>query len=378
MRQFQPSLKVVPGRGQMLYALLILLYYTQQTLRSTMPCPKRAQNSLLVFIKSLIRDGTRPQLHAFASAKRLISTATLTRAPASPIIERDGAVRGFYARSRTSNYVSRSSNRHEGDAGVQHLHPNAPNRGDNLTEHGTQTHRMSGNSSTHNLQGGYRLGNQSAPRINALRGQSAPRSRTRAREPLWDGRNLQGNARQSRTRPYNPDVQNKRFRERRNDRRSDTKGPLDDLPMTRESWQTQKKSLSMKFPEGWAPRKKLSPDALEGIRELHATDPITFDTPTLANRFEVSPEAIRRILKSKWRPNEEEEDDRKRRWEKRGQNIWSHMSDIGLRPPRKSRRGQQIADTSRNRVPSAVRENVLVEVDDEVRRGYVPLANRIL
>ena len=106
----------------------------------------------------------------------------------------------------------------------------------------------------------------------------------------------------------------------------------------REPWQTQKKSLSEKFGStGWLPRKRLSPDTLEGIRALHAQYPDKFTTPILADQFKVSPEAIRRILKSKWRPKDGEEEERRRRWERRGENIWSQMVEMGIKPPKKWR-----------------------------------------
>ena len=106
----------------------------------------------------------------------------------------------------------------------------------------------------------------------------------------------------------------------------------------RQPWQTQKNALSEKFgPKGWFPRKRLSPDTLKGIRALHAQYPDRFTTPVLADQFKVSPEAIRRILKSKWRPNDEEEEKRRQRWEKRGENIWSQMVEIGIKPPKKWR-----------------------------------------
>ena len=106
----------------------------------------------------------------------------------------------------------------------------------------------------------------------------------------------------------------------------------------REPWQIQKSALTDKFgSSGWSPRKRLSPDALEGIRALHAQYPEKYTTPELAQRFEVSPEAIRRILKSKWRPNDDEETDRRRRWDKRGVAIWSQMVETGVKPPRKWR-----------------------------------------
>ena len=103
-----------------------------------------------------------------------------------------------------------------------------------------------------------------------------------------------------------------------------------------EPWQIQKGALKKKFDQGWNPAKKLSPDALEGIRQLHATAPGSFTTPVLAEEFKVSPEVIRRILKSKWRPSEEELDDRRERWQRRHDRIWCQMAELGLRPKRKS------------------------------------------
>ncbi|KAI9789007.1 MAG: Required for respiratory growth protein 9 mitochondrial [Candelina submexicana] len=109
-------------------------------------------------------------------------------------------------------------------------------------------------------------------------------------------------------------------------------------PAKREQWQIQKASLSEKYKnEAWNPRKRLSPDALEGIRALNTQYPEMYTTPVLAAKFEVSPEVIRRILKSKWRPSDEEEVDRRRRWDKRGEKIWSQMVELGVKPPKKWR-----------------------------------------
>ncbi|EEP81540.1 predicted protein [Uncinocarpus reesii 1704] len=103
-----------------------------------------------------------------------------------------------------------------------------------------------------------------------------------------------------------------------------------------QQWRVQKDALKKKFAEGWAPPKRLSPDAIEGVRELHRQNPQKFSTPVLAEHFKVSPEAIRRILKSKWRPSEKEMEKRKIRWEKRKDRIWDHMSELGLRPRRET------------------------------------------
>ncbi|RHZ71957.1 Required for respiratory growth protein 9 mitochondrial [Aspergillus turcosus] len=110
----------------------------------------------------------------------------------------------------------------------------------------------------------------------------------------------------------------------------------------KEPWQIQKEALKKKFKEGWNPPKKLSPDALEGIRHLHAVAPDRFTTPVLAEQFQVSPEAIRRILKSKWRPSPEEMEKRRERWDRRHDRIWSQMAELGLRPPK--RRADKFSD----------------------------------
>lgn len=104
------------------------------------------------------------------------------------------------------------------------------------------------------------------------------------------------------------------------------------------NWAIQKEALKKKFPEGWRPHKRLSPDALNGIRTLHAQFPDMYTTAVLAEKFEVSAEAIRRILRTKWAPRTEEEDaDRHRRWKNRGTAIWEKYAALGKKPPKKWR-----------------------------------------
>ena len=71
-------------------------------------------------------------------------------------------------------------------------------------------------------------------------------------------------------------------------------------------WAQHRASLKEKFPDGWAPPHKLSRAAMDGLRALHAHDPDTFTTPVLADKFRVSPEAVRRILRGKWQPTQEQ------------------------------------------------------------------------
>ncbi|KAL2036381.1 hypothetical protein N7G274_010902 [Stereocaulon virgatum] len=147
----------------------------------------------------------------------------------------------------------------------------------------------------------------------------------------------------------NPKTAERAESARKGDRHSDDKtkstttstNPKPELPPLPKNnpldWQVQKYALTKKFSSGWVPRKRLSPDTLEGIRNLHAQYPTRYTTPVLADQFKVSPEAIRRILKSKWRPSEEEEEKRRERWEKRGKKIWEDMSEKGVKPPRRWR-----------------------------------------
>ncbi|KAK5132060.1 hypothetical protein LTR08_000397 [Meristemomyces frigidus] len=125
---------------------------------------------------------------------------------------------------------------------------------------------------------------------------------------------------------------------KKTDRAAADKGWDGEAKPKKEVWQIQKRALENKFGEtGWQPRKRLSPDTLEGIRALHASDPSAYSTETLSEHFRVAPEAIRRILKSKWRPDDEETEDRKNRWERRGVAKWQDMAEQGARPPAKWR-----------------------------------------
>jgi len=100
----------------------------------------------------------------------------------------------------------------------------------------------------------------------------------------------------------------------------------------------QKDALKDKFKgEAWKPKKRLSPDALEAIRAMHHKYPDKFTTPVLSEQFQVSPEVLRRILKSKWKPSAGEEDRRAKRWDRRGERIWTQMAELGTRPPKKWR-----------------------------------------
>ncbi|KAF1977714.1 required for respiratory growth protein 9, mitochondrial [Bimuria novae-zelandiae CBS 107.79] len=170
----------------------------------------------------------------------------------------------------------------------------------------------------------------------------------------------------------------------------------------RPAWLVEKEATKRKLNgEAWNPRKKLSPDTMEGIRHLHKSQPERFTTPVLAQYFKVSPEAIKRILKSKWRPSDEEHEERLRRWDKRGEQIWSTLVELGVKPPKKWREmgvgratnGEKPKWKSRSRNQVAVQDSVSVGVGVGVgdlipivdgksaasssRTANIPLSNRI-
>ncbi|KAK2802661.1 hypothetical protein FQN50_007269 [Emmonsiellopsis sp. PD_5] len=133
---------------------------------------------------------------------------------------------------------------------------------------------------------------------------------------------------------------------RARDTKRSAKPPQDSTPSLRkvvtnkpdklEGWQIQKMALKEKYKDGWNPKKRVPPETLDIIRHLHQQDPLKYSSPVLAEEFKVSPEAIRRILKSKWQPSEKEAAKRRERWEKRNQKVWNQMAEIGLRPQRKA------------------------------------------
>ncbi|KAI9569956.1 hypothetical protein HD554DRAFT_2008236, partial [Boletus coccyginus] len=74
---------------------------------------------------------------------------------------------------------------------------------------------------------------------------------------------------------------------------------------TPEQWRRHRETIKEAFPDGWNPTRKLSRGAMDGLRSLHALDEDTFSCAVLADKFKISPEAVRRILRSKWEPSRE-------------------------------------------------------------------------
>ncbi|KAJ1942870.1 sister chromatid cohesion protein 1, partial [Linderina macrospora] len=78
-----------------------------------------------------------------------------------------------------------------------------------------------------------------------------------------------------------------------------------------EGWQRRKIEWRIKKVEGdkagetWGPTKKLATSSMEKIRLLNAEFPNEWTIKKLSDQFHVSQEAVRRIIKSKFRPTEE-------------------------------------------------------------------------
>lgn len=86
-------------------------------------------------------------------------------------------------------------------------------------------------------------------------------------------------------------------------------------------WKRQMYALREKFGnEKWQPQKKLSREAMDGIRALKEHSP-DMNAGDFAKMFKVSPESIRRILRSNWSPIENEMDNITKRWVRRGERV---------------------------------------------------------
>ena len=104
-------------------------------------------------------------------------------------------------------------------------------------------------------------------------------------------------------------------------------GPeYDKLP----EWKKQTVAIKKKLNgHKWNPMKKLSRSEMESIRFLKSQFS-NLSASDLGHQFKVSPEVIRRILKSKWQPNEDEMVKIQHRWKKRGLRIHEMYETDGI------------------------------------------------
>ncbi|GAA5977884.1 hypothetical protein JCM11641_006099 [Rhodosporidiobolus odoratus] len=65
-------------------------------------------------------------------------------------------------------------------------------------------------------------------------------------------------------------------------------------------WKRHRQTMLKKFPGGWEPPKRISREAMDLIRTLARDDPQKYTVSALAQKFKISPEAVRRIVKSRF------------------------------------------------------------------------------
>ncbi|KAJ1964228.1 Required for respiratory growth protein 9 mitochondrial [Dipsacomyces acuminosporus] len=79
-------------------------------------------------------------------------------------------------------------------------------------------------------------------------------------------------------------------------------------------WQRRKIELKIKHPgEDWDPTKKIARSSMEKIRLLNAEFPDVWTMKRLSEQFRVSQESIRRILKSSFKPTDQQIEEREGR-----------------------------------------------------------------
>lgn len=94
-------------------------------------------------------------------------------------------------------------------------------------------------------------------------------------------------------------------------------------PQVHPSWVVQKAALQKKFGRtAWLSHTKISPGTVGLIKAITAEAPRALTATEIATKFNISWEAARRILKSKWTPKtDEDKEKRMRKWLERGGKI---------------------------------------------------------
>lgn len=134
-------------------------------------------------------------------------------------------------------------------------------------------------------------------------------------------------------------------------------------------WAVHRIALQKKFPDGWRPPKILSREAQEGIRLLHSSDPEQFDVVELSNRFRVSTESIRRILRSgRWAVSGEVRSRQDRRAaERAAERESSELAEI------RQLQEEQSELVEEGESPAIEEDNLLDELEEDLTPGIQPV-----
>lgn len=115
-------------------------------------------------------------------------------------------------------------------------------------------------------------------------------------------------------------------------------------------WKRQLYGLREKFDgESWNPKKKLSREAMEGIRLLKQHMP-HMNSGDIAKMFKIPTESVRRILKTKWQPSEQEMDKMAERWVRRGERVKQEL--------KAERREQRLKEMEKRQDEKAHKETI--------------------
>ncbi|KAF3284932.1 Required for respiratory growth protein 9 mitochondrial [Orbilia oligospora] len=108
------------------------------------------------------------------------------------------------------------------------------------------------------------------------------------------------------------------------------------------TWKIHMDSVKSKLKgEKWNPFGRLSPAAVATLKQLKQENP-GMTVEEYAPIFKISPDALRRILKSKWMPTPEQETDRNERWKRRGKAVWQEWEEKGLVQKKKEKEKQEV------------------------------------
>ncbi|KAF3911356.1 hypothetical protein ABW20_dc0100596 [Dactylellina cionopaga] len=152
------------------------------------------------------------------------------------------------------------------------------------------------------------------------------------------------------------------------------KDKKDDQDVEVPAWKIHKDAVKQKLGGAeWKPMQRLSPAAVATLKQLKADNP-GMSVEEYAPIFKISPDAMRRILKSKWTPKPDEEVSRMERWKRRGESLWETWAKEGLVETKESRREKK---------EWKERRRELEEKAEKKRKGFVlsrglNLKNRIL
>lgn len=116
-----------------------------------------------------------------------------------------------------------------------------------------------------------------------------------------------------------------------------------------------RKVMQRDFPDGWNPPRRLSREAMDGLRQLYRLDREKFSTPVLAEKFRISPEAVRRILKSRWQPSREK---RVKQVEKEREGYAEYITLNRLRERMEADRLLELKRSTNNKGPEGTRGRI--------------------